>query len=133
LHARTLFEVESCEKLRRDKDFKIVKEKHWNICAMECLKIGVAQLHRRQTSSAEEHLVILKESPKGRIDGQDLVERICKNPVSHWICQRSKEVTTAFGVQAPGVMSHWIVDQLPASRRIGHELHEVYHRNLKDW
>jgi hypothetical protein len=68
LCARTLFEVESCEKLRRDKALKIVEEKHWKICAMECLKTGIAQLHRRRTSSVEEHLVILKESPKGRIN-----------------------------------------------------------------
>jgi hypothetical protein len=36
--ARTLFEVEVVWKIRRDKDFKLVKEKHWKICAMECLK-----------------------------------------------------------------------------------------------
>jgi hypothetical protein len=29
VRARTLFEVESVRKLRRDKDFKIVEEKHW--------------------------------------------------------------------------------------------------------
>jgi hypothetical protein len=29
VRARTLFEVESCEKLRRDKAFKLVEEKHW--------------------------------------------------------------------------------------------------------
>jgi hypothetical protein len=29
VHARTLFEVKIYEKLRRDKAFKLVEEKHW--------------------------------------------------------------------------------------------------------
>jgi hypothetical protein len=52
-------------KLRRDKAFKLIEEKHWKFVRGVC-KPGVAQLHRRKTSSTEEHLVILKESPKGR-------------------------------------------------------------------
>jgi hypothetical protein len=38
VRAGTLFEVESVRKLRRDKAFELVEEKHWKVHAVECLK-----------------------------------------------------------------------------------------------
>jgi hypothetical protein len=58
------------------------------------------------------------KSSKGRDGWSGSCVEDLQNPVSRWICQRSEEVTAVFGVQALGIMSLWIVDQLPVSRLI---------------
>jgi hypothetical protein len=69
----------------------------------------------RRTSFHREILGSLKKISKRRGGRLGSCGGDWKNPVSRWIYQRSKEVTVAFGVQAPGVVSRWIWISYPSA------------------
>jgi hypothetical protein len=62
-------------------------------------------------------LVFLRRNhQREEIDGQKSVGRISETPPAVKSAREVREVTTAFGAQALGIMSHWIIKQLPINR-----------------
>jgi hypothetical protein len=103
---------------QEEQDFQVRRREARGVCAMECLNMRY-KVTRWRTSF---HRGILGSPHRKHQRGRDRWSGSCgedyRNPVSRWICQISKEVTVVFGVQVPGVMSRWIIDQLPVSRPI---------------
>jgi hypothetical protein len=112
-----LEDSELCE-AQEGQGFQVHRGEAQGVCTVECLNRR-CKVTRRRTSF---HRGILGSPRRNHQRGRDRWLGPCgedlQNPASHWICQRTKEVTTVFRVQALGVMIHWIIDQLPISHLI---------------
>jgi hypothetical protein len=113
-----LEDLELCE-AQEEQDFQVRRREARGVCSMECLNMRY-KVTRRRTSF---HRGILGSPHRKHQRGRDRWSGSCGEDYRNLaqpldLPNKQGGYGRAFGVQVPGVMSRWIIDQLPVSRPI---------------
>jgi hypothetical protein len=86
------------------------------------VRTGVASLHAGGRVPWRNTYSFCRFLKEGKIDGQDLEERIGENPVSRWIAKEARRLRSCSEVKLRRIVSRRIVVGLTVSRSIRQKL-----------